>query len=200
MSLLRIFGWKIVTVSQALEATFGRFACLTFDGLDSATKCAPTLAKRRAPATVFVVTRGGPSLNKLIPLAKAGWEVGSLGHELVDLTAQSYVQQRRLVSRSFSLIAAKVGVAPRVFAYPFGAYDATTLSCVKSEGFEAAVTLRQGLNGDEGEAFQLKRMPLKASILPDLVILLRSILFKTAQQGQQVHHDPRESISAGAAL
>lgn len=195
---LRFLGFKITTVSQALEAPFGRFACLTFDGLAQATKCAATLEKKGVPATVFVVTRGGPSLKSLPPLAQAGWEVGAMGHELVDLTTQGYDQQRRLVSRSRSLIAGKVGSAPRLFAYPFGAYDATTVSCVRSEGFQAALTLRGGLNNGSVDAFHLRRLPLRASILADLFLILRTTVSRIAPPAARP--EARDTARSGAAL
>lgn len=196
---LRVLGFKLTTVSNALESPFGRFACLTFDGLAAATRSAPVLVDYEAPATVFVNTRGGPSLKNLVPLAKAGWEIGSLGHELVDLTTQGYREQRRLISRSRSLITKQIGKTPLLFAYPYGAYDATSVSCLRDEGFQGAVTLRRGFNNGDLESFHLKRLPLTGSILPDLFMIVRTIVRKAkcASASQSLRHESREAARSG---
>ena len=198
---LRLLGLKLTTVSEALTSSYGRFACLTVDGLGPATEAAPCLAELGAPATAFVNTRGGAALKLLPPLAKAGWEIGSLGHELIDLTTQGYAEQRRLVSRSRSLIESKTGRAPTLFAYPFGAYDATTVSCVRDEGFKAAVTLRQGVNNGEIEPYHLKRLPLSGkNLLRDFIAIVRTMAKESAPATQTSSPEPREGAPNGAAF
>lgn len=178
VALLRILGFKFATVSQALTAPFGRFVCLTFDGAtpDLAGAILPVLSKRQVPATVFVSTRGTAAMKHLPPLRAAGWEIGCLGHGLVDLTTQGYLEQRRLIAKAKTLLGTKLGLKASVFAYPFGAYDATTVSCLKDEGFTAAVTLRGGVNDETVEPHHLRRLPLGGALLTDLRQIARIFL------------------------
>jgi peptidoglycan/xylan/chitin deacetylase (PgdA/CDA1 family) len=181
--LIRLLGYRFATVSQALASPFGRYACITIDGGERAklTALSPELLNRRIPATLFVSTKGlglgaSTSWKTLRSLKAKGWEIGALGHQVTNLTEQSYRDQRRLVSRAKTLLTANLGMTPLVFAYPFGAYDATTVSCVKDEGFTAAVTMRRGLNnGETSQApFHLKRLPLAGLLIKDLILVLRT--------------------------
>jgi peptidoglycan/xylan/chitin deacetylase (PgdA/CDA1 family) len=199
--VLRLLGLRPATVSQALASPFGRYACLTFDGLGTALGPSEALIAQRVPATVFVHTKGGPTLKNLPPLVRAGWEVGSLGHELVDLTTKGYGEQRRMVSRSRSLLTAKTGQAPKIFAYPYGAYDATTVSCVRDEGFQAAVTLRRGANNGDLEAFHLRRVPLTGALGTDLFLVLRAALTRPEVPASTALPAPaRDAARSGVAL
>ncbi len=190
--LLRFLGFKLTTVSDALKEPSGRYACLTFDGgeRDIYRLLEPCLSKLGVPASVFVATRElvrRPSSSHLLnatamnwkhlkSLKSKGWEIGTIGHDAVDLTQRSSVDQRRLIARARDVLTDQLGAAPNVFAYPFGAYDATTLSCVKEEGFGAALTLRRGINDGAPEALHLRRLPLTANILRDSMTIVRTIL------------------------
>lgn len=190
--LLRMLGFKIATVSDALAAESGRYACLTFDGADREIyrSVEPTLTQMQAPASVFVATRDltrglpqapgrhGPhamSWKHLRTLTERGWEVGTLGHDAVDLTQKSSSDQRKLIARARDLLGENLGSKPSLFAYPFGAYDATTLSVVKEEGFKAALTLKRGTNDGEPEALHLRRLPLTANLLKDALTIVKSL-------------------------
>jgi peptidoglycan/xylan/chitin deacetylase (PgdA/CDA1 family) len=119
------------------------------------------------------------SWSQLRQLEKQGWEIGSLGHEPVNLTERSYLEQRRQIARSRFLLSSHLSKAPTLFSYPFGAYDATTVSCLRDQGFAAAVTMRSGLNHGGSEAtepYHLRRLPLSSSALRDLVLVLRHAL------------------------
>lgn len=205
VAVLRFFGFKFATVSQALAAPFGRYACLTFDSATSDLNddVLPVLQKRGVPATAFVSTRGSSALRHLPALKAGGWEIGTLGHGLVDLTTHGYLEQRRLIARSKTLIQSKLGLQPTVFAYPFGAYDATTVSCVKDEGFAAAVTLRAGLNDETSEAHHLRRLPLVGSLGTDLLKIARTLLgtrTKRAPSNTPARHSDHDSVRHGIAL
>jgi peptidoglycan/xylan/chitin deacetylase (PgdA/CDA1 family) len=180
---LRFLGYKPTTISHALNASYGRFACLTIDGDPALARDAlPSLLALGAPATFFVatrdLTRSPQGWAPVKELEASGWEIGSLGHELCDLTTCSSVEQRRLISRAYAQTLSHLGTAPKIFAYPFGAYDATTVSCVKEEGFDAAVTLRGGLNAESGEheAHHLRRLPLTGLVVRDLLTVVRTAL------------------------
>jgi peptidoglycan/xylan/chitin deacetylase (PgdA/CDA1 family) len=213
--LLRLLGYRLVTLTEALRAPAGKYACLTFDGANPEVHSAlfPQLRRLRIPATIFVATRSvlqasrdiGTSLGwaELRQLVASGWDVGSLGHEPVDLTERSYLEQKRQIARSRSLLTAHLGKAPRLFAYPFGAYDATTLSCLKEEGFTAAVTMRKGSNAIHPEPFQLKRLALSSSTVRDVGAVLRHALFSrspAAAANAMRAGAERESFRTGAAL
>lgn len=178
--LLRMLGFKMATVSEALEADEGRFACLTFDGGDKDIyrSVEPTLTELAAPASVFVPTRLTPSnmtWKQIRTLASKGWEVGTLGHDAVDLTQKSSEDQRKMIVRARELLGENLGTKPQVFAYPFGAYDATTLSVVKEEGFKAALTLKRGVNDGEPEPLHLRRLPLTANLLKDTFSIMKTL-------------------------
>ena len=68
-----------------------------------------------------------------------------------------------------------MGAKPSGCSYPFGAYDATTLSVVKEEGFRAALTLKRGVNDGEPEALHLRRLPLTANLLKDTLTIVKSL-------------------------
>jgi peptidoglycan/xylan/chitin deacetylase (PgdA/CDA1 family) len=194
--LLRLLGYKLATVSEALRAPFGRFVCLTFDGASSDIhdRLFPQLKALHVPATVFVPTKAihrpvtpvdastetrrpdHLTWEQLRELEQHGWEIGSLGHEPVDLTERSYLEQRRQIARSRFLLASRLGHEPRLFAYPFGAYDATTVSCIREQGFDGALTMRKGMNYGPAEAFHLKRLALSSSSVRDLTLVLRHAL------------------------
>jgi peptidoglycan/xylan/chitin deacetylase (PgdA/CDA1 family) len=210
--LLRLLGYKLATVSEALRAPFGRFVCLTFDGASSDIhdRLFPQLKALRVPATVFVPTKAihrsvtpvdadtktrpdHLTWEQLRELEQHGWEIGSLGHEPVDLTERSYLEQRRQIARSRFLLASRLSREPRLFAYPFGAYDATTVSCIREQGFDAALTMRKGVNYGPAEAFHLKRLALSSSSVRDLLLVLRHALAEGPAGAQA------DEIRAGAA-
>lgn len=189
---LRLLGFKIATVSEALEAPEGRYACITFDGADKEIyrSLEPALSELSVPASVFVATRdltrqptlppgrespSAMSWKHLRALTERGWEVGTVGHDAVDLTQRSSTDQRKLIARARTVLGENLGAKPAVFAYPFGAYDATTLSVVKEEGFKAALTLRRGVNDGEPEALHLRRLPLTANLIKDTLTIVRTL-------------------------
>lgn len=177
VGLLRLLGYRFMTLSQALTAPAGKIACLTFDGTsrDIHRHLFPQLRALRIPATIFVPTKTiesrtpGLKWAHLRLFAKHGWEIGSLGHEPIDLSEHSHLAQRHSIARSRQLIRAKLGQAPALFAYPFGAYDATTVSCLREEGYAAAVTMRKGINAEAIDPYQLRRLALSSSTWRDLV-------------------------------
>jgi peptidoglycan/xylan/chitin deacetylase (PgdA/CDA1 family) len=176
--VLKALRFRVTTLSSATAAPYGRFVCLTIDGIDQGLpRLVRTLEKLRLPATIFVPTHrvgrpGALNWNDLRRLSVAGWEVGSMGHDPVDLSARSYVEQKRLIGRAKSLISARLGAAPLAFAFPYGAYDATTLSCLREEGFTSGVTLRRGLNAGATDGLQLRRLSIAPTSPRDLAGVL----------------------------
>jgi peptidoglycan/xylan/chitin deacetylase (PgdA/CDA1 family) len=218
--ILKFLGYRFATLSQALAAPAGKFACLTFDGAERELllSVVPVLETQKVPATLFidtkVVSQKTPpqspktgdttrlvqyplSWKTLRHLSSQGWEVGSLGHGFVNLTEKSYLLQKQNIHKSRDVIAKNLGKTPKVFAYPYGAYDATTLSCVRESGFSAAVTLRPEVtNADEAAQisshYQLPRLSLTGKTWRDCFMVLRQTL-KLRRQAPS--HPPAPSAS-----
>src|SRR5690606_27922296 len=104
------------------------------------------------------------------------WEIGAYPHRHVNLSERGSWEQSLLISRARSLLETRLGTRPQLFAYPYGAFDASTVSCVRDEGFTAAVTLRRGLNDGEVDPLQLKRLSLRGQPWRDLASVLRQTI------------------------
>ena len=209
VKLLRLMSYRMTTVTDALAAADGRYACLTFDVADEhlLTEVLPALDLLRTPGTLFVPTAPAAqqmAWGALRALAMKGWEIGSLGHEVANLTECSYVDQRRSVMQSKELLTNHLGTQPKLFAYPFGAYDATTVSCVRAAGFTGAVTLKRGRNDDYFEdhaPFHLRRLPLHGSLLRDLPGVIKTAFLPSPRSKTPAAMHSRESVSsAGVGL
>lgn len=207
-------------MSKALAAPEGKFVCLTFDGgeRELLSSVVPLLDAKHIPATLFVDTKAisqksptraikGPTRLAQYPLnwkalqglMHKGWEIGSLGHEQVNLTEKSYLAQKQHISKSRELLTKNLGEAPRSFAYPFGAYDATTLSCVRESGFAAAVTMRPKINNtgpdmaDLVSRYQLPRLNLSGRVFRDTIAVVRHAIRVKTKQGALPIADIRPS-------
>ena len=207
--LLRFMSYRMTTVTDALAAVDGRYACLTFDVADEhlLTEVLPALDLLRTPGTLFVPTAPAEhqmAWGALRALAMKGWEIGSLGHEVANLTECSYVDQRRSVMQSKELLTNHLGTQPKLFAYPFGAYDATTVSCVRAAGFIGAVTLKPGRNDDDSgdqAPFHLRRLPLHGSLLRDLSGVIKTAYSSSLRSGVPAVVRSHESVpSAGVGM
>ncbi len=171
-----------------------RTVVLTFDDgyrsvLDAAV---PLLRERNWPFTVFVCPdeidrRAGPLLtwDQLREVAAAGGEIASHGlrHEFLqrrrgaETDAAWRERVRDELLRSQLRIAAEVGAAPGLLAYPYGEYDPPLQDIVRSLDW-AAVGQQSGAVGPLSDLTLLPRFPmagpyaamdqfaLKASALP----------------------------------
>ena len=164
---LQAKGYRFTTLTSAVESTDEPVACLTFDDgfRELVTDALPALGK--IPATVFAVTSqvgqrgilfdGIPadfaSWDELKTLQNAGWEIGSHAHHHVrkptldDLEASQKTLHENLGAKATAL------------AWPYGAYDATTIEAAKQAGFRCAATTRSG-RADRDTPFQLRRVIL----------------------------------------
>ncbi len=183
--LLGKLGYRFTTLSDAVTPGTGRTVCLVVESsghIPVEPTLLETLEKLKAPATLFIATaavgeQGGTITWPLLrDLGRRGWEIGVLGHEAVDLTTRSYGEQRQLIAKARAVTAQHLGRAARSFAYPFGAYDATTVSCLKEEGFVAGVSAHQGVNGGGTDRFQLRQFSLAGPFLSTVKGVLRHAL------------------------
>lgn len=186
--LLPKLGYRFTTLSDAAAPGAGRSACLILESSSRLPLEAKTLAlfdRLALPVTLFVATaaitekEGAPgALNwpLLRDLIRRTWEIGVLGDEAVDLTTRSYGEQRQLIARARAATTRHLGRTARSFAYPFGAYDATTVSCLKEEGFVAAVSAHAGANPAGADRFQLRQLTIAGPFLTAARALLRHAL------------------------
>lgn len=173
MRVLRAFGYRFATISEALQGPGERYACLCFEGLR------PALTRLSVPATLFVCVSDltPPDWVTLRELKASGWEIGSSGMALSNLTDLSYAEQQAAIVGARRILEDQLGEAPRIFSYPFGAYDATTVSVVRDAGFVAAVTSARGINGSaEGHPYHLRRLSLAPNSIRDMTSLVKHAL------------------------
>jgi len=203
---LRLFGYKFRTVSDAMAEGYGKFACITFEGAytDIARKVFPLLFRHNIPATLFVATgrvgrrrvvpqgigprrrTSGMSWAQIKDLVQKGWEVGTVGHFYTNLSERSQKDQFLHIQRAKDLIVLNLGVHPKVFAYPYGAYDASTLKYLREAGFTYSVTHKTGEVTSECLPLQLPRISLAASSFFNIAKLLRIIVKPIAADGQNL--------------
>lgn len=162
---IRRAGHAIVPLAELLEGPEApRRVALAFDdGLASVhDEAAPILAEERAPATVFVTTdyvgkdNRWPTLPADAPtfpmmrweqveaLRRAGWEVEAHTATHPDLRALPDGEIDRELVRCDDALAGRLGARPRLFAYPYGAYDARVEARVRQR-YAFALTAEMGL-------------------------------------------------------
>jgi len=167
---LRARGIRTLTAADlALALARGehpaRAVVLTFDDgyADAATTALPLLVKYGARATFyissgFVGTPRHVSWRQLRALRAAGMEVACHGTEHLDLSTLDRAGQLREAGGCLRRFARYLGGArPVTYAYPAGAYDATTLVLMRTLGIRAAFTERPGAVRDLAHPYELPR-------------------------------------------
>ncbi len=137
---------------------------------------AAALRRRRWPATVFVTTAwvgaaamplaeaslGRPlTWREIGALHDAGMSIGSHTHTHPRLSQQSDARVREELGESAARIADRVGVRPRTFAYPFGAFDSfddRTREALADHEYVAGCTTVCGRNGRTTDPLALRRI------------------------------------------
>jgi peptidoglycan/xylan/chitin deacetylase (PgdA/CDA1 family) len=180
VGFLRALGYEFTTISQAMAARSGRFACATFDDgfADVFQLGYPALRALDVPATFYPVTdevgRRGVAFaeddgtcasdmagwDDLRALAAAGWEIGSHSATHRRLARLPVSEQRALLTRSRDTLERELGSPPRSLAYPYGSYCAETIAVAREAGFETALTTRRGLAADASDPMQLPRVTI----------------------------------------
>lgn len=129
----------------------------------------PKLESDGFKATYYIITRetgddgfdGFMTHAQILDLQARGNELGAHTRTHPDLTTltQSQMQDEICGSRQDLL---SWGASPvATFAYPFGAYDATTDSVVKSCGFSSAATSNGGFVTTASDPYQLERQSIQ---------------------------------------
>lgn len=172
-------GAKPVRLIDALrDGTIGRSSrsfSVTFDDgyEDTLTDALPVLRDLGVPATVYLPTAiiGGTARATWYhsPPAMLDWagvdELRSDG--LIDVGAHSRTHPalprldeataRSEIAGSREELRERLGSAPATFCYPAGLYGARERRIVAEEGYEGAVTVHAGVNGEGADRFALAR-------------------------------------------
>lgn len=185
MELLQQRGYTTTTLDELAEALVGKATLppkpviITFDdGLESQLPAAALLAGRHMKATFFIIDGGvasnyciganrhpGPCGNAYLSWAQIKqldrnplFTIASHTVDHLDLAQQTPAVQ------SFQIISGKQQLEQHLghqvddFAYPYGAFNATTLALVHQAGFIAAVTTVPGTIQTADSLLTLKRI------------------------------------------
>jgi peptidoglycan/xylan/chitin deacetylase (PgdA/CDA1 family) len=186
LALLRRLGYRPIPL-EALVAMWGagalpppRAVAITFDDgyRDNLTHAWPVLRRFGCPATVFVVTgrAGGVSLwdtrpgagrrplltwDELRRLDGAGFRAGAHTHTHADLTRVAPADAEAELRLCREALAAQLGRSAPLFAYPYGHNTAETQAQVAAAGFQAAFSVRHGLNTLHTPRYDHRRIEIR---------------------------------------
>jgi peptidoglycan/xylan/chitin deacetylase (PgdA/CDA1 family) len=140
---------------------------LTFDDgyVDNYLYAFPLLRQYGSTGTFFVVTgfldeaRGGyMTWEQARVMQEHGMDVQPHTVNHTDLELAPTESMRQEIAASQQAIEEHLGKPARLFAYPFGRYDAQIISALRSAGFWAAVTTVAGAEHSSGDLFELSRV------------------------------------------
>ncbi|MFQ5590086.1 MAG: polysaccharide deacetylase family protein [Phycisphaerae bacterium] len=94
---------------------------------------------------------------QLAALAESGHEIGSHSSTHEILTQLDDATLENEVAGSRASLETGLGVPVRAFCYPNGDVDARVARAVVSAGYSCAVTVRQGTDGPDANAYHLRR-------------------------------------------
>lgn len=175
MNLLYQWGYKTISV-ELLARAIDQGAelppkpiILTFDdGSETTyTTALPILQRYGFTGVSYIVFNyvGIPlymNTDQIHALHAAGWEIGSHGLSHVDLTTRPDRQSDEIVE-SRRRLQSLLGIPVSSFAYPFGAYDSSSLEYVHQADYMAAMGLgKEALQGKKN-LFYLYRQSIKGT-------------------------------------
>ena len=224
VTVLRALNFKFTTVSKAMSLKYGRYCCLTFDcsHRDLYHQVYPWLAQKNIPATLLIATSdientasNRPSLQhtstptrmtwkNIKSLSQAKWEIGTVGNTDKLLIEKSFQEQMQTIQTAKNLIVQRVGKEPQVYAYPKGAYDSSSINCLKACGFRFGLSLTRGINRGEKNHFHLKRLSINSLDFKALFSTLKYVFIKSTYKNKLAKLKPSKSgsheVVAGAKL
>jgi peptidoglycan/xylan/chitin deacetylase (PgdA/CDA1 family) len=169
LGLLARAGYRGATFEDAIQASSGRVAAVTFDDayLTVLTLAKPILDDLGWPASVYAPAayldtperplkwpgieqwHGGEHEHELVPmswdqlgeLAGVGWEIGSHTRTHPHLTELDDAALRQELTESKATVEEKLGRPCPTLAYPYGDYDERVVAAAGAAGYSAAGTL-----------------------------------------------------------
>lgn len=180
--------FRVVSLSEQIDGCrerrdMGGTLSITFDDgyLDNFEVAAPILRKLELPATFFVATGfigtdfvppwdqhlshrlPWMDWNQLRSLRDQGFIIGAHTDSHIDLGQADPEIIRRELEVCREKIKCELGLAPTLFAYPFGGrhnISAASLRLVREAGFECCLGASGGLNPPIADRFQLNRISI----------------------------------------
>ncbi|MCC7103843.1 MAG: polysaccharide deacetylase family protein [Chloroflexi bacterium] len=157
---------------------------LTFDDglLSQLSGAVPVLQRYMVGATFFVMQSFGDGVHRYMTpdniraLRDAGFEIGShtVNHaSLVSLRSLNFGAYLAEIFDSRKLLESMLQQPVRLFAYPYGSWDAAATRDLEAAGYRAAVTTVPGTNQHYSERFLLPR--ITASTAETAGVVLRRI-------------------------
>lgn len=183
MSLLRVLGYRGVSMSEALlhilGGTFERLAVITLDDgyVDNLKFALPALIRHGFSATCYAVSghvgdynhwdaeRLGVrkplmSMQQLRTWLAAGMEVGAHSRTHPRLTQCDGTTLREEIDGGRRELEDGLGVAITQFCYPYGDHDDRVVAAVREARFQAATTTIRGRAWLGGDMWRLPRIPI----------------------------------------
>ncbi|MEQ8413920.1 MAG: polysaccharide deacetylase family protein [Imperialibacter sp.] len=179
LNYLKQNDFKVLTISEVVDylkkpGERERVAVITIDdGYESFYKNGlPLLKKYGFPATVFINTEtvGGGSYmdwKQLEDCLSNKIEIGNHSHShayfLNESAPARYEAFRSDVETAQALIKERLGITPKVFAYPYGEFDPKMAEVVQEMGFVAGLAQNSGVMHAESNLFSLPRFPMASA-------------------------------------
>lgn len=159
---------QLVTYLQSGSALPEKPIMLTFDDgyLDNYTNAYPIMKKYGFTATIFVVTnlvghdQRFMNWDQAREMQQDGFVFGSHTVSHVALTKLTPGEVLTELTGSRQEIGRQLGILPRYFAYPTGAYNMQIEDLVRQAGYDAAFTIRFGQVGQDSDFYALERIPI----------------------------------------
>ncbi len=169
MSYLAANRYNVIPLGMLLDALQGqgslppRSVVITFDDgwLSQCEHALPVLEQMHFTATFFVITlqvgRGSMymGLDDLKTLQRAGMTIASHSRTHPNLTKVSDAELREEVLGSRQDLQKMLGVAPDLFAYPYGSWNRRVAAAVQAAGYRAARAYPGGAWNDVTDRYAL---------------------------------------------
>lgn len=118
------------------------------------------------------------NLKELIQIQTSGFKIQPHTHNHSILSFLDYESQKNEIEKSINYIQTNLGFKSDSFAYPNGLYNGETVNLMKSFNISFAYTTKPGLNYEQTDNLQLKRIGVNVSDNIGLIILKILINFK----------------------